>query len=190
VNQGEFQPDELLLIALRKGEPKAYEQIYRESLLTILTFVHLNSGQEEDAKDLLQEAIIVLFEKLQNPNFILTCKVTTYLYSICRNKWLNKLRGGGGTGKNSTNPKRDVNDVHEYLDIPDIVGDDAQIELEEKLKQAFNHLDYICQAILVKFYFYNQTLEEIAKAINFSSANAVKVRKFRCLQKLKEIIKY
>ncbi|MGV3587712.1 MAG: RNA polymerase sigma factor [Adhaeribacter sp.] len=181
MDTGKFLSEKELLIALRQGEPNAYENIYRKSLPTIISFVYLNSGQEEDARDLLQEALIVLFRKLQQPEFVLTCKVTTFIYAVCRNMWLHQLVKQGGV-------QPDINDIYPTKHLPENAAEEERDLLDKKLELAFKDLDAIGQQILIKYYFDNQSLEEIAHALNFPSANAVKVKKFRCIQKLKDAL--
>ena len=61
----------------------------------IFSLVIKNSGNEDDAIDVLQDALIVLYEKVQLGTFELTVKLTTYIYGVSRNIWYNKLRGRG-----------------------------------------------------------------------------------------------
>lgn len=173
-----FTANEVLVEALRQGKPKAYEEIYRDSLPSVLSFVCLNSGHEEDAEDILQEALIVLFRRLQQPGFVLTCKVTTYIYSVCRKKWLYLL------SKKASSLKR-IKDFYEFVEVRDDVATEQQELRDTQVQKVFEQLDEKCQQILIKYYFYNQSLEDIAKSLEIYNVNAVKVKKFRCIQKLK-----
>lgn len=177
-----IQSNEELTKALRKGEAKAYEKLYCKSLPSIIRFAHLNHGQAEDAQDLLQEASIVLFRKLLKSDFVLTCAPSTYVYSVCRKKWLYQLK------------KRKLDiikiiDTEDYIQITDYEPNEAELLLEQRFREALYQLDEHCQLILKKFYYLNLSLEEIAQSINYTSANAVKVKKFRCMQKLKDVFK-
>lgn len=178
MDKGKSTSNEVLVEALRRGEPKAYEEIYRESLPAISGLVCLNSGHEEDAEDLLQEALIILFRKLQQPNFVLTCKITTFIYSICRNKWLYQLA-------KQASALKQIKDSYDFVELPDDVAGEQQDLLDKQLQKAFGHLDKNCQQILIKYYYHNQSLEDIAKSLEIYNVNAVKVKKFRCIQKLK-----
>src|SRR6516225_9821011 len=50
-----------------------------------------NNGNREDAKDIFQEAIIVLYEKSKSDSFQLSCLIKTYVYSVSRRLWLKRL---------------------------------------------------------------------------------------------------
>lgn len=174
--------NEELTEALRKGEAKAYEQLYCKSLPSLIRFVNFNNGREEDAQDLLQEASIVLFRKLLQSDFVLSCAPATYIYSICRKKWLYQLKKRKIAIVN-------ILDTNDYIDIPDYLPEEEDMLLEKKFREAFEQLEKSCQEILQRFYYLNQSLEEIAQSIRYSSTNAVKVKKFRCMQKLKDVFR-
>ena len=58
----------------------------------ILDFTRKNSGSEEDARDLFQEGLVVIFEKVSSGDLKLSSAFRTYFYAVCRNKWLMVLR--------------------------------------------------------------------------------------------------
>ena len=168
--------EETLVPALRRGEAKAYEYLYRDVRQLIVHLTVFNKGTADDGIDLLQEAMMVLFHNLQKPRFVLTCKVKTYLYSICRNKWFYYLK------KN----KVDLFDIAEFVDIPEDPPDTDTWTKDQELKEAINNLDETCRKLLLYFYFGGLSLEEISLLLNFSNANVAKVRRFRCMERLKE----
>ncbi|QMU30512.1 RNA polymerase sigma factor [Adhaeribacter radiodurans] len=126
---------------LRKRDAKAYEKMYRKSLPSLMRFVYLNHGHQEDAQDLLQEAAIVLFRKLLQPDFVLTCVPSTYVYSVARKKWLYLLK------KRKPNISKIV-DIDEYIEVPDYLPEEFEMLLEEQFGKAIDQLDETCQVIL------------------------------------------
>ncbi|MBC7511396.1 MAG: sigma-70 family RNA polymerase sigma factor, partial [Ferruginibacter sp.] len=58
----------------------------------IQTFVLNNNGSADDARDIFQEAMVVLYEKSIATMFSLNCQLKTYIYSICRRLWLKRLQ--------------------------------------------------------------------------------------------------
>jgi RNA polymerase sigma factor (sigma-70 family) len=167
--------EETLITGLRKGDARAYEYLYRDVRQLIVHLVVFNNGTPDDGIDLLQEAMMVLFHHLQKPDFVLTCKVKTYLYSICRNKWFYYLR------KN----KMEYFDISEYADIPDQTPDMETWTRDQQLKELINKMGDPCRKVLLYYYFEGLSLEEIALQLNLKNANVAKVRRFRCMAKLK-----
>jgi len=83
--------DKAFLLELRKGERGAIQAVYEQAYSLCAAFVLNNNGTKDDAKDLFQEALIVLIQKLKIPEFELTANIKTYMYAIVRNLWLKKL---------------------------------------------------------------------------------------------------
>src|SRR6476646_9526815 len=83
--------DEALVAAVRSGDDRALERLYRQHYPMVAQLVRTNSGSDDEAKDIYQEAIIVFYEKARQPEFVLTCQVKTYLYAVARRLWLKRL---------------------------------------------------------------------------------------------------
>ncbi|MEO7048644.1 MAG: sigma factor, partial [Ferruginibacter sp.] len=84
--------EQTLLKGLASNDKNCIESIYRENYSLIQSFVLNNNGSVDDARDIFQEAMIVLYEKAGLATFSLTCQLKTYLYSICRRLWLKRLQ--------------------------------------------------------------------------------------------------
>jgi RNA polymerase sigma factor (sigma-70 family) len=81
-----------LLKRLANNEKAAIEAIYKDNYRLIQQLIVNNNGTEDDARDVFQEALIVLYQKSQSESFELNCQIKTYMYSICRRLWLKKLQ--------------------------------------------------------------------------------------------------
>lgn len=84
--------DQQIIQAIREGNPrKALEEIYT-FFPKVKMYVQQNSGDEDQAKDIFQEAIVIFYEKAQTTDFKLTSSVTTYVFGVSKNLWYSKLR--------------------------------------------------------------------------------------------------
>ena len=81
----------VLLKGLARNDRKCIEAIYRDNYNAIQSLIIKNNGSIDDAKDIFQEAILVLYEKVQSDEFILSCQIKTYIYSVSRRLWLKRL---------------------------------------------------------------------------------------------------
>jgi len=81
-----------LLKGLARNDKNAVETIYREHYKIIQTLIINNNGLADDARDIFQEAMIVLYEKARSGDFELNCQIRTYLYSVSRRLWLKRLQ--------------------------------------------------------------------------------------------------
>src|SRR5690606_8637344 len=73
------------------GDEKALEFLYKKYYRMMTKLVITNSGTEEEARDIYQEALIVFWQKATSGNLVLTSKISTYIYSICQNLWRKEL---------------------------------------------------------------------------------------------------
>lgn len=172
-----------IVVRLRRGDRRAIRELYEQAFPQCASIVYRNNGDKEDAKDLFQEALLVLFNNVRRHDFRLTCDVKTYLFSVVRNLWLKRLnaRKKGGLAL--------VMDAQEEAYI--IIAED---ELEEKMQFETKHRHIAeilenfkadCRALLMSFYFQKKSLKEIAKAMGYTD-QFVKVKKNRCMEALKK----
>lgn len=166
------------LIALRDNSQKAWKGIYKEGRPMVFKYVMSNSGSRQDAADILQEGVCILMEKINDPNFELTSKASTFLYSICRFRWMYRLREGGKIETVNTFPE-------ELMINPEI--DHEKEELLQKMYKGISELGDSCKKIIQFFYLEKKSTKEIAVALGLSNADTVKSQKYRCLKQLKTI---
>lgn len=145
----------------------------------IRQLVLTNSGNEEDVKDILQEGIITFYEKAKEPDFVLTCEVKTFLYSVCRNKWLKSLRG-----KSSDIPFRDVQE--KIIELNNDTEENTLTLQQEILSELINTLGEACKKILTLFYYDQLSMEEIAGKMGYTNADNAKNQKYKCLRRLQK----
>ena len=74
-----------------KGDEKALEFLYKKYYRMMTKLVITNSGTEDEARDVYQDALIVFWQKATSGNLVLTSKMSTYIYSICQNLWRKEL---------------------------------------------------------------------------------------------------
>ena len=162
---------------------KALELVYIRNFPVIRSFIKKNSGDEEDAADIFQNAMLVFYKKVRSGNLKLTCSIQTYLYSICRNLWLDELRA-----------RKKKQTLHAELKIaavevepePVIVDTDGQIALIKKL---MGEIGADCKKMLGLFYFDRLRMKEIAKEMGYANEKVAKNLKGRCMKKLRELAK-
>ena len=167
--------DDQILRGLFNHEDSAVSYMYTAYWPVILGFVILNNGTEADAKDLFQDSMLDFLEQVWTGNLVLTCKLRTYLYTICRYKWLGKLR-----------KRVPVADIEEYEEKAEeqMVFEEPAPELpdKEQLASAVNQLGEPCKSLLIGFimrvYRWNRLLQNwIIKALRWPSNRSSAARK-------------
>jgi RNA polymerase sigma factor (sigma-70 family) len=83
--------DQDYLEGLKSGDDAMLRALYDRFLPPVVRLVENNSGGRDDALDIFQEAVIVLYRKVRQEDFTLTSALSTYIYAICRNQWMKRL---------------------------------------------------------------------------------------------------
>lgn len=169
-----------LSLGMQQNQTQMFELLYKKYFNMIKYFVLKNSGTDDDASDLFQESMVVVYEKLRDPGFNLSCAIQTYIYSIARNLWLKKLRSRQITGN--------IKDYEDYIEL-EVAEDDPTERQQHILKKCLDKLGELCKDILVGFYYQNMKMEEIAVKYNYTSADHAKSQKYKCMQRLKRMTK-
>jgi len=81
-----------ILSGLVSNDNNIYSFILHDNYPSIQRLALLNHCSIEDAEDALHESILILKDKANQRDFKLTCNYKTYLYSICKNIFSDKLR--------------------------------------------------------------------------------------------------
>jgi RNA polymerase sigma factor (sigma-70 family) len=172
--------DQYFIDGILTNDAKVLNEIYQKYSKPILNLVTSNNGTVEDAKDIFQEGLIVLFRKVHDPKFQLTSSFLTYFYSICKYIWSNKQK-----------KKRfkfvQIEKVPEPVDVFSIEKDIIQKERCDFYSKKFNELSEGCQKVLTLFY-EGKKMQQIADIMGFASASYAAKRKHNCKEKLIKII--
>jgi RNA polymerase sigma factor (sigma-70 family) len=168
---------EAILEGLKTSDNNVLEFIYRKYFPIVRFFVVKNSGTDEDAKDVFQEALILIFKRLKDDSLDLTCAFKTYLYSVCRILWLRQLE------------KRDIKtdgltDNQVFIQIEDQI--EEQVAEQERFRLYQKHfltLHKDCQEIL-RLFLKKVPMKEIALQLSIKSEKYLKKRKYECKEML------
>ena len=158
-----------------KGDESALEELYKKYYKMMTRMILSNSGTEDEAKDVYQDALIVFWQKATSGNLVLTSKMSTYVYSICKNLWRKEL-------------DRKKRLTHEQKDSP-VFMDDESTERAKIIHQCINQLGNTCKKVLMFYYFDRMSMQEIADQLGFANTNTAKTKKYKCKQKLDNIVK-
>jgi len=173
--------EKILLQGLARNDKKAVETIYRDNYGMVQALIINNNGSTDDARDVFQEAMIVLYEKARSGTFELHCQIKTYMYSVSRRLWLKKLQQTKRFTTDFGNPDSVV-PVED--DLEDHLKRDQEFGMMEK---AILGLGEPCKSLLEAFYIEKKNMQEIAAGFGYTNAENAKTQKYKCLMRLKKI---
>jgi RNA polymerase sigma factor (sigma-70 family) len=175
------EQEKQLLVGLAENDKKAIESIYRENYTVIQGFVLNNNGSVDDARDIFQEAMIVLYEKALSGTFELHCQIKTYMYSVCRRLWLKRLQHDQ---KFTTKVENLLETVHVEEELEDHEKKNTDFMIMES---AMNKIGEPCKSLLDAYYLQKKSMQYIASEFGYTNADNAKTQKYKCLVRLKKI---
>jgi RNA polymerase sigma factor (sigma-70 family) len=171
---------------IKDNDEGVLKTLYQNNFPKIEAYILKNSGTRDHAKDIFQEAFIIVWKNVKTDRFVPQDNHTLngYLYTISKNKWMDFLR--------SKHHKKTV--VSSTLNHFEVSDKDIQDKHDDILKEnrldgimlAFKNLGLPCKNLLTKFYFEKKSMNTIAEELQLDAAST-RNKKYRCMQKLREL---
>ncbi|MEM9675076.1 MAG: sigma-70 family RNA polymerase sigma factor [Bacteroidota bacterium] len=172
-------------IKTEKDIDEAIQFIYREYYGLLENYVRNNSGNEDDAADIIQEAIVAFIEMVKKEKYRGQASVKSLLFTLTRNLWISELRK-----RKSATRRHEV-----YEDTRDDIEQDVSEHLAYKEKQALiiallDQLGSTCRKILELFYYQNLSIKEILEQLpQYTNEQVIRNKKYKCLKELVSNVK-
>jgi RNA polymerase sigma factor (sigma-70 family) len=181
MNKGIFLPEESLIPKIKAGDDSALEYVYKKYYPMIAHLIKTNNGNENDAEDIYQDALVAVYQKIKNGELDqINCTLKTYIYSVCRLKWLHKLRHKGKYGEKFI-------DTYEWVEAELALQEpEDQMPYYQAMRSALEGLGNPCRQILLAFYFEKLSMDEIALRFGYNQANTAKAKKNKCMDKIRD----
>lgn len=175
--------DEEIIQRIRAGDESVLAYLYRENRKSIEHHVVSNNGTTDDAADILQDAVIVFWQKVTSGEFTLEAKINTFIYSICKNLWLKALR------KNRRMMNTDFQNDGQNVQAEE-TGEEIISSMDyKKIEECLDKIGKTCKKILMLYYYDKRPMEEIAKIMGLANDKVAKAKKYQCKKALEEIVK-
>ncbi len=164
-----------ILDGIKKHDHKIINFVYDDVLPVIENMIVNSGGSVSHAKDIFQDAMIIIYRKVRNEGLKLNCKFSTYMYSVCKNLWIQEIKYGDRVLKNSIRLIDVVNEAEpetEYKNAMHKIFDEHFQNLSDDCQKILNlHLSKIC-------------IEDIQKLMGYTNSHYTIDRKYRCKQSL------
>lgn len=172
-----FNKESRILHLIGNGDEEALVLLFEETRTMAVTYIKRNSGTEADAEEVLQEAVVILWEKVRGGSFEAQSRLSTFLMGVIKNLWARRLAH-----------RRREAPLAEDFDPPS--GDESLLDgliREEQLdamRNAMAHISELCRKILLMFYWEEKSMEEIAADTGLANAETAKSKKYQCRKSL------
>ncbi|MDH7446015.1 RNA polymerase sigma factor [Aquimarina sp. 2201CG14-23] len=174
-------PEERKIIeGILAGDETIIKAFYKRNYNYVKSYVLKNSGDNVDAEDVFQDALVLVYQKLKSDSLELRVSVSAYFYGVCKNIWRNRLRK-----KRKLIISDEVIETNDEID-GSIIEDIENKEREMLYRKYFVTLSDKCKELL-NLVFAGNSMREIANITGYSEGYARK-KKFECKKSLIEMI--
>ncbi len=173
--------ESVLLEGLARNDRKTVELLYKQNYTMVQAYILNNNGTADDARDIFQETMIVLYEKAKSGELELNCLIKTYVYSISRRLWLKRLQQLQRFGA-------PVENMEETIPVEEDIEDhERKNEAFGVMEKALGHLGEPCKSLLEAYYIHKKPMQDIADSFGYTNSDNAKNQKYKCLMRLKKL---
>lgn len=174
--------DQLYINGLINNDSAIINSIYKKFVPKVINYIKNNSGDHDQAQDVVQEVLILLFNQAQAKKLQLTCPFDAYFFLLCKRKWINEL-------KKVSNKKVTISDDFTSINESELqMAEQTEVfeEQQSLFNEMFEKLGDKCKELL-KMSFTIKSLEEVAEKLNVTYGY-VRKKKSICTGQLTEMI--
>ncbi|HTX17882.1 MAG TPA: sigma-70 family RNA polymerase sigma factor [Bacteroidota bacterium] len=172
----------ILDLIRNRGDEEGLAILFDENRRAVTSFVLKNSGSREDAEELLQDAVVILWEKVRREEYEYRAKLSTFILATVKNLWFRRLAQRRREHRDQEFVEAAPNDEPSPLEEL-IEGEDAKI-----VGDALRRLGEPCRTLLLLFYWEELSLEQIGMKMGFANADTVKSKKYQCKKGLEGLL--
>lgn len=175
--------DKILIEGIKKQNEKVIAEVYSQFFPSVRHFIYRNNGSIEDARDIFNDAIVVVLKKAREDKLNLDCSLKTYVYAICRNLWLKKV-GSVKTDNIS------YDEIEETMAGANVIEEELfNINRAHLLFQ--KHLVRLSPTCfkLIQLFLEGKSFREITEIMHYENESYARKRKYRCIKILIRRIK-
>jgi|SRR5690606_22435473 len=165
----------------------AIKAIYLRVFPAVARHVSRRGGTFEEAKDVFHDALMIYYEKKYDGSLALQQGEGGYIFGIARHLWTKRYAENqrfvpldqliAGFDSTGTGPEWASDSFPE------------ENRSDQRIMKVLQAAGKRCMEMLTSFYYEKLGMEELAARFGFSGVRSAAVQKFKCLQKVKDVVK-
>jgi RNA polymerase sigma factor (sigma-70 family) len=177
-----LHPDQMYIDGLVQNNSNIIQSIYKKFVPKVKNYIRTNSGDDDQAQDVIQEVLITIYNQAKTNGLELTCPFDAYFFLLCKRRWLNEIKKTTNKGVTTLDENVSIDESVQEMASQTEVFDEKQSLFDEM----FQKLGEKCQEVL-KLSFVTKTMEEVAEKLNVTYGY-VRKKKSLCTGQLTEMI--
>jgi RNA polymerase sigma factor (sigma-70 family) len=174
--------DQFYIEGLLQNDSAVIKSIYKNFVPKVKNYIRTNSGDDDNAADVVQEVLVTIYHQAKTKGLQLTCPFEAFFFLLCKRKWLNELKKPSNKGVTINDNIVSTDESAYELVLQSESFDERQSLFDEM----FRKLGEKCQEVL-KLSFVLKTMEEVARQLNVTYGY-VRKKKSLCTGQLTEMI--
>ena len=166
---------EAVRIERKTNKDVALEELYESAFPNVAKFVKSMGGTFDDAKDIFHDSLVVYFEINHDQVY---SSPKAYILGIAKHLYIRKYNGSKSTVS--------LTDMEMHIQIPE---DYFPAVNTKRLLRFLESAGKRCMDILRAFYYQKKQLTTLVRTMGFSNEHSASVQKYKCLEKVREIVK-
>lgn len=151
--------------------------LYLKIFPAVAQFVRKQKGSLDDAKDVFHDALIIFYEKKIGNEIEIELTDEAYVFGIVKHLWIKKAKD---------RQRILLSETESAITLPEEFENDLKPDsLVTFLKSAGQK----CMTLLQAFYYERKSMDFIRNAFGFVSVRSATVQKFKCLEKVRDLVK-
>lgn len=172
---------ELLASANVTEVDKALRYLYQVSKKTIGGFIMKNQGTQQDIDDIFHDGLLAFYKLARKGKLNADIRVEPYLYTICRNMWVKKLK--------KKPVDLELNEAYPVVDTEDIqINTLLKGERKALIYKILKDLGEECEKILLLFYYDRKKTKEMVTLLGYSNDQVLRNKKSKCMTALRQMV--
>ncbi|MBN1952419.1 MAG: hypothetical protein JW801_14555 [Bacteroidales bacterium] len=159
------------------GDVLVLNYIYDTCYPVIQKMITNNSGVKEDAQDVFQDAMVILYRNLKEKKIEHTGTLNGYLFILCRNIWFNRKK------RKTLYVGSSLDMTETWVTDPTILEEIYRNERLNLYRSKFEELSENCKRVL-RMFLNGVPIRDITETMGYRSVQHTKNRHFRCKMSL------
>lgn len=161
-----------------RTEDARFTDTYTRVFPVVARFVSKMNGSFQDAKDIFHDALIIFYEKQRQSEAPQYRSEDAYIVGIAKHLWLRKHK--------ADREQVALDTFEATLAIP---PDYFLLPEQNKILRILQHTGQRCMNLLQAFYYDKKSMQTIATQFNYTNVRTATVQKFKCLEKVRNLIR-
>lgn len=170
--------DQRYIIGLLQNNSVIVNEIYTRFVPKVVNYIKQNNGSEDEARDIIQEVLITIYNQAHQKDLTLTCPFDAYFFLLCKRKWLNEL-------KKTLNKEVTLEEdkVSNYDEATELAIENELFNSKQSIFEAmFQQMNKSCKELITATFKF-KSMEEVANFLGVTYAYARK-KKSNCIGEL------